>query len=550
MKARGRHLPALVVCLFSGLSAARADNQTWIPANADNTWSSSAANWDAGVAWTSGNSAIFGGTGETVTISGATSADSVKFDTSGYTVAGSTLTLAGSQTVQVTNSVDSVTFTAPLAGGTLNKTGSGTLILNAANTLSTVNVSAGTLAITGQYTSNRLSSGAVVQVASGATVDIRTENPLPTTNSQNVTAFVLNGGTLTSTGGTHTHLGAITLNGGTLTTGSGSGTYDNERWKVFGDFTVGGSSVSTISGSGVGLVGNRTFTVADVTGNTNVDLTVTANLNNGELSTGGLIKAGAGRMNLGTSSFTGPTTVNAGHLAVSGSLLGTSSILVNAGATLELGATNMFVSGHSTAVANSRVIQVSGGTLLFNSSMDSRIGNVTLGNGATWTSNRALSGYDVLFGNTSTGAATVSVANTAGNTSASLMNGTGGIHLGGVQNFDVADVTGNANADLTVSMTLDNAGTTGGTGGINKTGAGTMAISQRTSYTGGTTVAAGVLDLTGGGGGAGTIRGTATVQTGATLRLSTGDATGYSTTVAPWMSTRPRTRPWAVPRSE
>lgn len=70
-------------------------------------------------------------------------------------------------------------------------------------------------------------------------------------------------------------------------------------------------------------------------------------------------------------------------------------------------------------------------------------------------------------------------------------------------------------------------GMTGG-GALTKNGNGTLTLSSQQTYTGGTTVNGGILDLTGGGGSSGVIRGTATINTGATLRLSTGDAIGYT----------------------
>ena len=100
-----------------------------------------------------------------------------------------------------------------------------------------------------------------------------------------------------------------------------------------------------------------------------------------------------------------------------------------------------------------------------------------------------------------------------------------------------------SNGTLTVSgaitnagfgLTLDGAGSNllsgvvSGAGGLVKNGTGSSAISAQSTYTGGTTVNGGVLNLTGGGGSSGTIRGTATVNTGGTLRISTGDAFGYS----------------------
>ncbi|BCU76029.1 hypothetical protein llg_07440 [Luteolibacter sp. LG18] len=76
--------------------------------------------------------------------------------------------------------------------------------------------------------------------------------------------------------------------------------------------------------------------------------------------------------------------------------------------------------------------------------------------------------------------------------------------------------------DATISSVIT------GTVGMTKAGSGLLALSAQSTYTGNTVVNGGVLSLTGGGGGSGTIRGTVTVNTGATLRLATGDATGYN----------------------
>jgi autotransporter-associated beta strand protein len=103
-------------------------------------------------------------------------------------------------------------------------------------------------------------------------------------------------------------------------------------------------------------------------------------------------------------------------------------------------------------------------------------------------------------------------------------------NLGNGTVFDVADVTGNADADLTVSAGLKDAvgspDTTWNASGIVKTGAGTMLLSTVNTYSGGTTVDGGRLVLaTGNAGGTGRIRGALVVNNGASVE-TTGDGTG------------------------
>jgi len=212
---------------------------------------------------------------------------------------------------------------------------------------------------------------------------------------------------------------------------------------------------------------------------------------------GGLTKTGAGTLSLTTDgSYSGVTTVTAGTLAVSGTLRNSTSMTAAAGATLNLGATNMFTADHGTAAADTFLLTADGGTLLMNASMVSRIGNVTLANGGIWTSDRSTNedGYDILVGDTTAGAAVISVTGSG----MATMNTTtsGGIHLQGVPVFDVADTTGDANVDLTVSMSLDNPDNSGGTGGFDKTGAGTMLLSAESYLDGPIQVSAGSLLVT------------------------------------------------------
>lgn len=83
-----------------------------------------------------------------------------------------------------------------------------------------------------------------------------------------------------------------------------------------------------------------------------------------------------------------------------------------------------------------------------------------------------------------------------------------------------ASVGGSGSMTLSADIT--------GTTGLTKVGGGVTSFSSKKSYTGDTVINGGTLNLTGGGGSGGAIRGIATVNTGATLQISTGDATGYA----------------------
>ena len=110
----------------------QAANQTWISGNANNDWNTTTGtNWDAGVAWTQGNNAVFGVSGETVTLTEAISVGNLTFFALGnYIITGNSLTL-GASTIDAGSNA---TINSTIPGGSLIKTGTETLTLGGSNT--------------------------------------------------------------------------------------------------------------------------------------------------------------------------------------------------------------------------------------------------------------------------------------------------------------------------------------------------------------------------------------------------------------------------------
>src|SRR6478735_4445907 len=89
--------------LFTGFALSvcfsHAADQTWIDANANNDWTTTEPNWDTGAGWTQGGNAIFGGFGETVTVTEGISLRNLTFGADAYTITGNTLTFANESVI-------------------------------------------------------------------------------------------------------------------------------------------------------------------------------------------------------------------------------------------------------------------------------------------------------------------------------------------------------------------------------------------------------------------------------------------------------------------
>jgi hypothetical protein len=217
----------------------------------------------------------------------------------------------------------------------------------------------------------------------------------------------------------------VTLNGGTMTqTGEApAGNTGYDGWQFLGDFTVGGAAPSTISttnGSYNHLGINTVFNVANVTGDANPDLIVSAGMRNrsGDYGTGpgNFIKTGAGTMlisalNTATSTnyantYTGSTAVNQGRLIVGmANGINSASALILGGGTFDTGGFNQSLNT-LTVSAGSGIDMGSGASVL--QFADSHAVSWTAGSTLSilhWTGTAGSGGGtdQVIFGTTSAG---------------------------------------------------------------------------------------------------------------------------------------------------
>ncbi|MFC4174540.1 autotransporter domain-containing protein [Microvirga sp. GCM10011540] len=260
-----------------------------------------------------GDTAVFRGTGGTVTVEGPQSFSALRFEADGYRIVpgtGGLLTIAGARGDVRVESGRTATIAAPIGGaGGLAKGGAGTLILSGLNTYQGgTRLAAGTLGIASDASLGASSGGlaieggarlwALADFASARTITLGTGGGIFDTDAHAVTLSgpVSGSGSLSKLG-----TGTLTLS-------------DNNTYA--GGTTIGeGTLVGSATSFGSGAIANNATLV--------VDQATDADFANAIAGTGRLVKTGSGRLNLtGTSPFSGRTEVQAGRLAVNGSLAG------------------------------------------------------------------------------------------------------------------------------------------------------------------------------------------------------------------------------------
>ncbi len=181
------------------------------------------------------------------------------------------------------------------------------------------------LQLLGNFTSTR----SVILNAAGGTVDTNGNNAMlsgPVGGAGDLTKA--GAGTL-SLSGSSTYTGATNVNGGVLQAAAANVFSSASAFSIGSGATLDlngfNQSIGSLSGAGAVTLGAALLTV----GSNNASTTFSGAIS----GTGGLTKTGTGLLNLtGANTYSGPTNVNAGTLAVNGSIAG--SVTVNSGGTL------------------------------------------------------------------------------------------------------------------------------------------------------------------------------------------------------------------------
>lgn len=326
----------------------------------------------------------------------------------GAAVANNTFNFVGNGTTSVLSGVIGSTTSqvnGAVATGNVIKSGTGTLTLSGANIYTgTTTINGGNLILSGAGVIRNNATNTITINPTGTLTMSRTDTWGNSASGVPVIPVVINaGGTLTTGGNFFNTLGALTLNGGTLTS-TGGANANFGSWALRGTVTAGGSSASTIAQSGTNAninlgansVTGTTFNVSDVTGNADVDLTVSAVLQNGKnaanlAQVSSLTKTGTGTMTLtGTNTYTGDTTVTAGTLELAD----------NAQLRLVLGA----ASGTNNRLTGAGIVSLDGDLNLDTAAADALdsgswtlVDNATLA--ATYTANFTVFGFTDAGGN-------------------------------------------------------------------------------------------------------------------------------------------------------
>ena len=331
---------------------------------------------------------------------------------------GGPLTLATSSGASIFSNSVATTIGVTLAGtNSLTKAGAGMLTLSggaAAYGVGNLTVSGGNLQVgTAEVNATIFdqSTARTITVSSGASLTFIYRNVFGTVGTVPTTKLVIDGGTVVNSSGTSGSVNVLqdlTLKNGAVLEAT-KPFLGFQTYQLQGTVTVAGTNASSITAVAGGItVGNATnnagvttFNVADVTGDANADLTISApivNSGNAGASVGGLTKTGLGTLLLsGTNTYTGATVVSNGTLLVNGSLAAGSAVTNASGTLGGYGTINGSVVCDGTLALGASI-----GTLTINGALTLGAGstNTFRVNGTTPTNDVIVLGSTVAYGGT------------------------------------------------------------------------------------------------------------------------------------------------------
>ena len=532
-----------------------------------------------------GADANLGGAASNLTFEGGTLSFS-----GGFASARNILLNSGGGTLD--NSGSAVTLTGVLSGsGTLAKTGTGTILLTAANSFTgATTISNGVLQIG--------NAAALGTTGAGTTINAGGELELVSDGMVLTEALTLNGGSFCNGSGTNTYSGTLTLTASsfldadstklTITSGisgaygltkdgpgiiefKGTNTYTGATHVLDGTLTLSNGAAIVDTGAvilhnvaGVTLELNANETIGSLAGGGTTGGDV--NLGSGTLTTGdasntsfdgrisgsgALTKVGTGTMTLsGSNSFTGGTTITGGTLSVAASSamgLEAGHLTIGNGATLlatesfstsratTLGGSGGAASGGSFEVAAGKLLAYTSGSVIggTGSLIKTGAGSLSIAGTDTYTGGTYIKGGTLVV---NSGFALGPLPTLGSDNYAVHMDGGATIQLAANSwstNRKLELVSGTANVDVTSGISIVRNGAIYGSGAMNSIGAGTLIINNNlanaNTYSGGTIIANGVLQVNNTGGSA-TGTGAVTVMSGGTLSGLSAQGTSTGTT--------------------
>jgi outer membrane autotransporter protein len=517
-----------IAALATHESSALAQTLTWGRGGGGGSgrWNTTTSDWfngSANVPWTQGDSAIFGGSPGLVDQTVPITAQDLTFGTSGYLVAGNTLTLGVGSTPTVTLGAGNSATIGSLIAGTkgLTLTGGGTLRLtNAANSWTGgATVSQGLLIFSnGALGSNTITLGDANTGANSVALEANFGNFTGTPISNNIvvgasgTGSVSIGSTVFSPGSNGTiYNGTVTLNRDVTLVGG-----NKDRTSFTGQITGTGNItiVSTNPGSRVTIDNTANSFRGNVTINPGATLQTDnseAIPNTSSMTVNGAVQfalpaaggetidalngSSAGVIRI-ISSFNTPVTVTVGAANGSGSYSGLFQDSSKAAISFaKIGTGTEILSGTSS---NAGTTTVAGGTLSISSLANGGIAS-NIGKSSSAAGNLVLDGGTLQYTGASTSTDRLFTLNTGGGAIDASGSGqlafanAGAIALSGAGARTLTLTGSNTGANTFAPAIGDNGGPTS----LVKTGSGEWVLTGVETYSGTTSVNAGALLISG-----------------------------------------------------